>query len=100
MFSLEYSDGWYIEKDGVSVIDFPNGDSDAGFAQWVCDTLNASQRAQQTVSKHIEKMQECVEDGDAESAHGKADQLLCEFLRELGYNELAEKYDEVKKWYE
>lgn len=44
MFSLEYSDGWYIEKDGVSVIDFPNGDSDAGFAQWVCDTLNAAQQ--------------------------------------------------------
>lgn len=50
-------------------------------------------------AEYVEKMKGCVENGDTEAAHGDADDLLCEFLRKLGYNELVEKYLEVNKWY-
>ena len=50
-------------------------------------------------AEYVEKMKECVENRDTEAAHGDADDLLCEFLRKLGYNELVEKYLEVNKWY-
>jgi len=50
-------------------------------------------------AEYVEKMKACVENDDTEVAHGDADDLLCEFLRKLGYNELVEKYLEVNKWY-
>lgn len=36
---------------------------------------------------------------DAESAHGKADDLLCELLTELGYKEVVDRFELVHKWY-
>ena len=47
----------------------------------------------------IEKMEDCIDNGDTECAHGNADDLLCEFLLLLGYRELVEKYRQVRKWY-
>lgn len=37
--------------------------------------------------------------GDIEADHVKADQILCAFLKNLGYEKLVEKYIEVDKWY-
>jgi hypothetical protein len=37
--------------------------------------------------------------GDPEAAHGKADDLLCELLTELGYGKLVDIYNRVEKWY-
>ena len=36
---------------------------------------------------------------DPEVAHGPADDLLCEVLRELGYGEGVGTYEEAVKWY-
>ena len=36
---------------------------------------------------------------DVEAAHKKADNVLVEFLRSLGYEELADTYEMIPKWY-
>ena len=36
---------------------------------------------------------------DAEIAHKKADQLLCEAIIEMGFEELVFAFDRVPKWY-
>ena len=37
--------------------------------------------------------------GCVESAHITADSLLCGFLKELGYEDVVEEYEKIKKWY-
>lgn len=37
--------------------------------------------------------------GDAEADHSRADDLLCELLAELGYQEVVEAWRKVDKWY-
>lgn len=37
--------------------------------------------------------------GDTESCHGRADDLLCSVLRELGYGEGVEHFEDMGKWY-
>lgn len=44
-------------------------------------------------------MQACVENGDLEAAHGDADRILIELLRELGYDHLCDLWAQVGKWY-
>ena len=36
---------------------------------------------------------------DRESAHREGDDILCEALRELGYNELVDEFELIRKWY-
>ena len=36
---------------------------------------------------------------DEEACHSRADDLLCEFLKQLGYRELVEEYEKLPKWY-
>jgi hypothetical protein len=45
------------------------------------------------------KMIECLDNGDTEVTHIIADELLCELLKHLGYDELIEIYEKVDKWY-
>ena len=48
-------------------------------------------------------MLNALDNGDPESAHVTADDILCQFLRELGYIDAANAYDEacyrVGFWY-
>ena len=46
-----------------------------------------------------EQMKALQGEWDIEKAHGKADDILCEALKQLGYNELVELYEKVEKWY-
>ena len=46
-----------------------------------------------------EQMKTLLDVWDVEEAHGKADDILCEALRQLGYNELVDLYEKVDKWY-
>ncbi len=39
------------------------------------------------------------EDSSPEDDHIEADHLLCDLLRELGYDEVVDKFIEIKKWY-
>ena len=45
---------------------------------------------------HLEKLKKLI---NGERDHQEADDILCDILRELGYTEIAEAYDNVGKWY-
>jgi len=47
------------------------------------------------------KMRQIEKDygGDPEAAHGYADDLLCDTLTELGYGEMVNEFNMIKKWY-
>ena len=51
------------------------------------------------IKEAIEKMKECVNNGDTEVAHINAEAVLCDVLTQLGYKELVDLYEKVKKWY-
>ena len=51
------------------------------------------------IKKKKKKMKECVNNGDTEVAHINADAVLCDVLTQLGYKELVDLYEKVKKWY-
>ena len=51
------------------------------------------------LSKLCERMKALQDELDVEDAHGKADDILCDALKELGCGELVELYDKVEKWY-
>lgn len=36
---------------------------------------------------------------DTENAHGDADDILCELLTTLGYEDVVAEWRKVKKWY-
>lgn len=36
---------------------------------------------------------------DIEFAHYKADEILCELLNSLGYQDVVEVYNDIYKWY-
>ena len=38
-------------------------------------------------------------DHDVERAHGEADELLCDLLRELGYGDGVTIFENASKWY-
>jgi hypothetical protein len=52
-----------------------------------------------TPQEFAEKMKAIDEAGDIEVSHVKADELLCEVLRELGYAEGVKIFSEMDKWY-
>lgn len=53
-----------------------------------------------TLSRYfLSSLNEFTESRDTESAHAKADDLLCDLLDLLGYNEVVSTYYSVPKWY-
>jgi hypothetical protein len=47
----------------------------------------------------IEKLKACQSNDDIEVAHSEADQVLCDLLESLGYNEVVKQWSVVPKWY-
>lgn len=47
----------------------------------------------------LEKIKECVNNDDPETAHEAADTVLCDLLRALGYGDVVDAYLDVEKWY-
>lgn len=45
------------------------------------------------------ELRRCIANDDYEIAHINADDVLVEFLRALGYSDVADLWDEVGKWY-
>lgn len=47
------------------------------------------------------EMRQCVEDSktDQERAHERGDEILCDLLRDLGYDGLVDEWELIKKWY-
>lgn len=36
---------------------------------------------------------------DPESAHARADTVLCRLLRAIGYGPVVDEYEKIEKWY-
>lgn len=47
----------------------------------------------------LARLKECAESLDAELAHGTADEVLCDLLRSLGYDDVVDVWETVDKWY-
>lgn len=47
----------------------------------------------------VKELSKCVLNGDTEQAHSDADVVLINFIRELGYNNIADEWEKVDKWY-
>lgn len=52
-----------------------------------------------TREEAIAKLKDLQKSGDTEAAHGDADQIICDLLSELGYQDVVEQWDKVDKWY-
>ena len=54
-----------------------------------------------TEDEAVEKLKQICQDNDPESEHCDADELLVEFLRDQGFPELANTFDELSQnfWY-
>ena len=46
----------------------------------------------------VKRLQECNID-DTEMTHILADEVLCELLKELGYDKVVEAFEDLPKWY-
>lgn len=47
----------------------------------------------------LEILKVAQEESDTEYAHIVADDALCWFLNSLGYRDVVEEYEKIKKWY-
>lgn len=45
------------------------------------------------------ELEKCRTDSDTESAHVRADDVLCEFLEQLGHSDVVKKYNEIDRWF-
>lgn len=52
-----------------------------------------------TREEALKKLKESQDNGDIEWAHGDADDVLCELLESLGYEDVVAEYKRVDKWY-
>ena len=51
------------------------------------------------VEEAIRKLKQCQGSGDTEMQHSDADDILCELLSRLGYQEVVAEWQAVNKWY-
>lgn len=47
----------------------------------------------------IKELKAYQADGDTEAAHGNADEVLCDLLIALGYQDVVNEWRKVDKWY-
>lgn len=52
-----------------------------------------------TRDKAIRKLREQQGNGDTEAAHANADDVLCNLLVALGYEDVVAEWRKVEKWY-
>jgi hypothetical protein len=52
-----------------------------------------------TKEQALKKLEECQKNSDTECAHSWADEVLCQFLRAQGHDDLVEVWEKVNKWY-
>lgn len=49
--------------------------------------------------KYLSQLNDLITENDVEKKHIDADNILCELLKELGFNEIVESFNKLKKWY-
>lgn len=47
----------------------------------------------------IERLEAVADSNDCEMAHSVGDDVLCEALIALGYEDIVEAWDAIEKWY-
>lgn len=47
----------------------------------------------------IQELKKLQKTYDTEANHVEADEILCELLKELGFEDVVEQYNKIKKWY-
>ena len=52
-----------------------------------------------TREQALQALIECDEHGDTEIAHCKADDVLCDLLSSLGYEDVVDAFRSIRKWY-
>ncbi len=62
------------------------------------DVLTAT-RDRGVADEAIRKLKEEQTNGDTEIAHVNADDILCNLLSELGFEDVVTEYAKVRKWY-
>ncbi|MGU3399240.1 hypothetical protein ACLBWS_05775 [Brucellaceae bacterium D45D] len=48
---------------------------------------------------YINRLRQLQGRGDTELQHVHADDVLCDLLKQLGYEEIVSEFDKVDKWY-
>lgn len=51
-----------------------------------------------TRGEAVDRMRELQRDRDHEAAHGRADAVLCELLRDLGFGDVVDEYLKLQRW--
>lgn len=52
-----------------------------------------------TREQAIKRLRKEQKSNDTEAAHCEADDILCELLTALGYQDVVEEFKKVRKWY-
>lgn len=53
----------------------------------------------QKADENLQKMKALEGITDLESSHWDADEILCDMLNSMGFNELVDAYNKLDKWY-
>jgi hypothetical protein len=71
----------------------------AALSALVPDDTQDRQEDNMTPGEAFNKLKELQENGDTEMAHPEADNILCDLLQTLGYDDIVSEYMKVDKWY-
>jgi len=52
------------------------------------------------IKKAIDDLKEQQKNLDTECAHIKADNILCDLLKDIGFGEVVIEYEKINKWYD
>ncbi|CAH1657786.1 conserved hypothetical protein [Hyphomicrobiales bacterium] len=55
--------------------------------------------SREEVVDELKRLARLSEDGDPELAHSEADKIISDFVKSLGYSDVANAFDEIFKWY-
>ncbi len=58
-----------------------------------------SRKIKKLLAEAKDDLRDLQKESDVEVAHLKADQILCELLEGLGFQEIVDLYVEIGKWY-
>jgi len=48
---------------------------------------------------YMAQLETCITNKDIEAAHNDADHVLCNLLKDLGYQDIVILWEAVEKWY-
>lgn len=95
--SADEPNSWAVMEDGsATLMAFDLASKDAAAA--VCMDLCLAKPAMSRETA-IKELRECEASDNPEEAHGTADDILCQLLTALGYEDVVLEYSMVTKWY-